>query len=133
MRDNKELAKGVRSREMKQMFVTTAKCVNSTKADKLSKQAKNEANAAAGIVQRAPVLQALRQYPRQIVLAAGAFIGVQVSFYICIAFVVAYGSGASGLGLPKSLMLTTLPTVTPRKRTGAPTCNPSTSANSKIN
>ncbi len=68
-------------------------------------QAKNEASAAAGVVQRAPVLQALRQYPRQIALAAGAFIGVQVSFYICIAFVVAYGSGASGLGLPKSLML----------------------------
>ena len=68
-------------------------------------QARNAANAAAGVVQRAPVLQALRQYPRQIVLAAGAFIGVQVSFYICIAFVVAYGSGASGLGLPKSLML----------------------------
>ena len=56
-------------------------------------------------VSRQPVLQALRQYPRQIALAAGAFIGVQVSFYICIAFVVAYGSGASGLGLPKSLML----------------------------
>lgn len=55
--------------------------------------------------ERAPVLRALRQYPRQIALAAGAFIGVQVSFYICIAFVVAYGSGAGGLGLPKSLML----------------------------
>lgn len=64
-----------------------------------------KAKAAGGVAQRAPVLQALRQYPRQIALAAGAFIGVQVSFYICIAFVVAYGSGAGGLGLPKSLML----------------------------
>lgn len=64
-----------------------------------------QAKAASGTPERAPVLRALRQYPRQIALAAGAFIGVQVSFYICIAFVVAYGSGAGGLGLPKSLML----------------------------
>jgi MFS family permease len=61
--------------------------------------------AAPAKAEHAPVLRALRQYPRQIALAAGAFIGVQVSFYICIAFVVAYGSGAGGLGLPKSLML----------------------------
>lgn len=68
-------------------------------------QAAKAAAAAPAKAERAPVLRALRQYPRQIALAAGAFIGVQVSFYICIAFVVAYGSGAGGLGLPKSLML----------------------------
>ncbi|MFM7065675.1 MAG: MFS transporter, partial [Gammaproteobacteria bacterium] len=55
---------------------------------------------------RPPVLQALRQYPRQILLAAGAFVGVQVGFYICIAFIVAYGSGPGGLGLSRSTMLT---------------------------
>lgn len=56
--------------------------------------------------QRSPVIEAIRQYPKQIVLAAGAFLSVQVSFYILIAFVVAYGTNASiGLGLPKSTML----------------------------
>ncbi len=55
---------------------------------------------------QAPVVQALRTYPRQILLAAGAFIGTQVSFYTCVAFVIAYGSGPGGLGLPRTTMLT---------------------------
>jgi metabolite-proton symporter len=56
-------------------------------------------------VNRSPVLEALRLYPRRIALAAGAFISIQVTFYILIAFVVAYGTDASGLGLPRSTML----------------------------
>jgi metabolite-proton symporter len=53
-----------------------------------------------------PVLDALRRYPRQIALAAGAFLAVQVTFYILIAFVVAYGTSAQGLGLSRTTMLT---------------------------
>ena len=52
-----------------------------------------------------PVLEALRTYPREIALVAGSFVAAQVAFYILIAFVVAYGSGASGLGIPRSTML----------------------------
>ena len=54
---------------------------------------------------RSPVLEALRIYPGRIALAAGAFISIQVTFYILIAFVVAYGTNTSGLDLPRSTML----------------------------
>jgi MFS family permease len=51
------------------------------------------------------VLEAVRTYPKQIALAAGSFIAAQVTFYILVAFVIAYGSGASGLGIPRGTML----------------------------
>jgi MFS family permease len=57
---------------------------------------------------RSPILEALAANPRQILLAAGAFLAVQVSFYISITFVVAYGSSAEGLGLAKTTMLTSV-------------------------
>ncbi len=53
-----------------------------------------------------PVLEVIRLHPREIVLAAGAFLAVQVTFYIMVAFVVAYGSNPVGLGLPREFMLT---------------------------
>lgn len=52
-----------------------------------------------------PVLEAVKTYPKTIVLAAGAFIGAQVGFYILLAFVVAYGANSAVLGLPQSTML----------------------------
>ncbi len=52
-----------------------------------------------------PVLDALRKHPREIFLGAGAFLSVQVMFYILIAFVVAYGSSTAGVGLPRDTML----------------------------
>ena len=55
---------------------------------------------------RSPVLEVIRLYPKQIMLAAGAFLSVQVSFYILVAFVVAYGSSPAGLGLPREMILT---------------------------
>jgi MFS family permease len=54
---------------------------------------------------RSPVLEALHLYPRVILLAAGAFVGTNTVFYILITFVIAYGSSAAGLGLPRSMML----------------------------
>ena len=54
---------------------------------------------------RSPILEAIRLHPREIVLGAGAFLSVQVSFYIFIAWIVAYGSNSSGLGLSRDLML----------------------------
>ena len=55
-----------------------------------SNRAKQEAEATKTII-RSPILEALRKYPKRIVLAAGAFLSVQVTFYILIAFLLAYG------------------------------------------
>jgi MFS family permease len=58
---------------------------------------------------RSPILEAFASHPRQILLAAGAFIAVQVSFYISITFVMAYGTNSEfGLGLPQSTLLTAI-------------------------
>jgi MFS family permease len=54
---------------------------------------------------RSPVLDALARYPRQIALAAGAFLAVQVPFYIHITWVIAYGTSSEGLALSRSTML----------------------------
>jgi MFS family permease len=53
-----------------------------------------------------PVLLALRKYPREIALAAGAFIAINLSFYIIITFSIAYGTTAAGLNIPRETMLT---------------------------
>jgi MFS family permease len=63
-------------------------------------------SAAPAPVARSPILEAIVTNWRQILLAAGAYLAVQVSFYISITFVVAYGASADGLGLTKSTMLT---------------------------
>ena len=42
-------------------------------------------------IQKSPVIEAIRKYPKRIFLAAGAFLSVQVTFYILIAFMLAYG------------------------------------------
>ncbi len=55
---------------------------------------------------RSPVLKALKTYPREISLAAGAFLGVQVTFYVCVAWVISYGTDPEGLNIARSDMLT---------------------------
>lgn len=55
---------------------------------------------------RSPALQALRRYPRQILLAAGAFVGMQASYYIMVSFSLAYGTNPLGGNMPTSTMLT---------------------------
>ena len=57
-------------------------------------------------VPRSPVIEALRRYPRRILLAAGAFLSVQVTFYILIAFTVAYGLNSPTVELSRDAMLT---------------------------
>ena len=54
---------------------------------------------------RSPVIEALQTHPKQIALAAGAFLAVQVPFYILIAFVIAYGTGSAGPGVSRDTML----------------------------
>ncbi len=48
-------------------------------------------------VQRSPVLEAIRRYPKRIMLAAGAFLSVQVTFYILIAFMLAFGVASANM------------------------------------
>ena len=42
-------------------------------------------------IKKSPILKAIRKYPNRIALAAGAFLSIQVTFYILIAFLLAYG------------------------------------------
>ena len=42
-------------------------------------------------ITRSPITEAITKYPAKIVLAAGAFLSIQVTFYILIAFLLAYG------------------------------------------
>ena len=56
-------------------------------------------------VKRSPVLEAIVRYPKRITLAAGAFISVQVNFYILIGFILAYGSDTSGGGMSRDTVL----------------------------
>ena len=56
-------------------------------------------------VRRSPVLEAIVKYPKRIALAAGAFLSIQVSFYILIGFVLAYGTDADGAGMTRDQML----------------------------
>ena len=56
----------------------------------ISSKEKQETETATPIIS-SPILEALRKYPRRIALAAGAFLSVQVTFYILIAFLLAYG------------------------------------------
>ncbi len=48
-------------------------------------------------IQRSPVIEAIRRYPKRIILAAGAFLSVQVTFYILIAFMLAYGVSSANM------------------------------------
>jgi len=43
------------------------------------------------VIRQSPIIEAVRKYPKRIMLAAGAFINIQVTFYILIAFLLAYG------------------------------------------
>ena len=54
---------------------------------------------------KSPVLQALRQHPREVSLAVGAHIAVNLCFYICITYVIAYGTDPEGLHLSRTTML----------------------------
>ena len=46
-------------------------------------------------IKKSPILEAIRKYPNRIALAAGAFLSIQVTFYILIAFLLAYGVSSS--------------------------------------
>ena len=49
------------------------------------------------VIRRSPILEAIQKYPRRIALAAGAFLSIQVTFYILIAFLLAYGVASTDI------------------------------------
>jgi len=46
---------------------------------------------------KSPIIKAIRKYPKRIILAAGAFLSIQVTFYILIAFMLVYGVSDTNL------------------------------------
>ncbi len=67
-------------------------------------KAEHSEEASVAVIKRSPVLEAIRRYPKRIMLAAGAFLSIQVTFYILVAFVIAYG-GSAELGLSRNTLL----------------------------
>ena len=57
----------------------------------------NEAEKIQNIIQKSPIIEAIKKYPKRIILAAGAFLSVQVTFYILIAFMLAYGVSSTDM------------------------------------
>ena len=68
-------------------------------------ESNKELNPNAGkAIKSSPILEALKKYPKRISLAAGAFLSVQVTFYILIAFLLAYGVETTDLDRDDLLM-----------------------------
>ena len=68
-------------------------------------QAGNATEAQLAARNRSPVIEAIITYPKEIALAAGAMLANNVSIYIYVSFVVAYGTNPAGLDLPRNMML----------------------------
>ena len=49
------------------------------------------------VTRNSPIIEAIRKYPSRIALAAGAFLSIQVTFYILIAFLIAYGVASADI------------------------------------
>ena len=68
-------------------------------------QTEAEREEARAVAQKSPILDAFREYPKEIALAAGAFVAINANFYIFITFIIAYGTNPDILGLPQGTML----------------------------
>ena len=62
-----------------------------TKAFKELQAMKRDDEGSNKSIRRSPIIEAIKKYPSRISLAAGAFLSIQVTFYILIAFLLAYG------------------------------------------
>ena len=77
-----------------------------TPAFKALAESKTENPDQAAGLKKSPVVEVVRRYAKRIVLAAGAFLSIQVTFYILIAFIVAYGVNSPTVELSRDVMLT---------------------------
>ena len=68
-----------------------------TKAFKELKLLRENSNENVKVTKSSPIIEALRKYPKRIALAAGAFLSIQVTFYILIAFLLAYGASSENI------------------------------------
>ncbi len=68
-----------------------------TKAFKELKLFRENSNENVKVTKSSPIIEALRKYPKRIALAAGAFLSIQVTFYILIAFLLAYGASSENI------------------------------------
>ncbi|MDQ4118059.1 MAG: MHS family MFS transporter [Actinomycetota bacterium] len=81
-----------------------------TPAFKRLQQARTAPEAASGSggdaapARRSPVLEAFRLYPRQVALSAGAYLAVNMTYYVFITFVISYGT--KNLKLSQTTVLT---------------------------
>ena len=71
--------------------------LDDTKAFKEIKLLRENSNENVKVTKRSPIIEALRKYPKRIALAAGAFLSIQVTFYILIAFLLAYGASSENI------------------------------------
>jgi metabolite-proton symporter len=71
------------------------------RAQHQSEEERREAQEAAG----SPVWEVLKTYPKEIALAAGAFIAINANFYLLITYILDYATGTE-VGLPQSTVLT---------------------------
>jgi MFS family permease len=80
--------------------------IEDTEAFRSLSDAQTDSDTVPQVAERSPVIVAIRKYPKRIMLAAGAFLSVQVTFYILIAFVIAYGMNSPSVELSRDTMLT---------------------------
>ena len=80
--------------------------IEDTEAFRSLSDAQTDSDTVPQVLERSPVIVAIRKYPKRIMLAAGAFLSVQVTFYILIAFVIAYGMNSPSVELSRDTMLT---------------------------
>lgn len=80
--------------------------IEDTEAFRSLSDAQTDSDTVPQVVERSPVIVAIRKYPKRIMLAAGAFLSVQVTFYILIAFVIAYGMNSPSVELSRDTILT---------------------------
>ncbi len=85
-----------------QLSIEDTTAFKKLQALKAKKQAESPT---AAPIQRSPVLEAIVKYPKRIALAAGAFLSIQVAFYILIGFVLAYGGDPNGAAMSRDNML----------------------------
>ncbi|MBB5157320.1 MFS transporter [Saccharopolyspora phatthalungensis] len=54
---------------------------------------------------RSPLFLAIRRHPRQILLAAGCYVAINITYYVFITFIVAYTTNKAILGMAESAVL----------------------------
>ncbi|MDC3323117.1 MHS family MFS transporter [Gammaproteobacteria bacterium] len=75
-----------------------------TESFKALQKMKASGEGKAKVIKTSPILEAIRRYPARISLAAGAFLSIQVTFYILVAFILAYGVQTTDLSRNDLLM-----------------------------